>query len=79
MFFMVSFRHINPVKEHPGRITKTNRRIDSNLNYEEIEFPVQKKKKIKKIEVQNNFCINVFGYENELVYPVFISKHLKIQ
>ena len=42
---MVSFRHINPVKEHPGRITKTNRRIDSNLNYEEIEFPVQKKKK----------------------------------
>ena len=45
MFFMVSFRHINPVKEHPGRITKTNRRIDSNLNYEDIEFPVQKKKK----------------------------------
>ena len=75
MFFMVSFRHINPVKEHPGRITKTNRRIDSNLNYEEIEFPVQKKKKtIKKIEVQNNFCINVFGYENELVYPIFISE-----
>ena len=33
-----------------------------------------KKKKIKKIEVQNNFCINVFGYENELVYPIFISK-----
>ena len=27
-----------------------------------------------KIEVQNNICINVFGYENELVYPIFISK-----
>ena len=27
-----------------------------------------------KIEVQNNTCINVFSYENELVYPIFISK-----
>ena len=31
-------------------------------------------KKIKKIEVQNNICINVFCYENKLVYPIFISK-----
>ena len=22
----------------------------------------------------NNICINKFGYENELVYPIFISK-----
>ena len=31
-------------------------------------------KDFSKIEVQNNICINVFGYENELVYPIFISK-----
>ena len=31
-------------------------------------------KDFRKIEVQNNVCINVFGYENELVYPIFISK-----
>ena len=31
-------------------------------------------KDFSKIEVQNNFCINVFGYENELIYPIFISK-----
>ena len=31
-------------------------------------------KDFKKIQVQNNICINVFGYENELVYPIFISK-----
>ena len=57
MFFMVSFRHINPVKEHPGRITKTNRRIDSNLNYEEIEFPVQKKKKLKRLKYKITFVL----------------------
>ena len=64
---------INPAEEHPGRIKKTVRRIVSNLNYERIEFPVQEKD-FKKIKVQNNICINVFCYENELVYPIFISK-----
>ena len=27
-----------------------------------------------KVEVQNNICINVFGYEGELVFPIFICK-----
>ena len=31
-------------------------------------------KDFSKIEVQNNICINVFGYENELIYPILISK-----
>ena len=31
-------------------------------------------KDFNKIEVQNNICINVFGYEDQLVYPIFISK-----
>ena len=31
-------------------------------------------KGFNKIEVQNNICINAFGYENELVYPICISK-----
>ena len=72
-FLWCHVRHINPVKDHPGRIKKTDRRLASNLNYEGIEFPVQEKD-FSKIEVQNNICINVFGYENELVYPIFISK-----
>ena len=29
---------------------------------------------LNKIEVQDNICINLFGYENQLVYPIFISK-----
>ena len=72
-FLWCHVRHINLAEEHPGRIRKADRRIASNLNYERIEFPVQEKD-FNKIEVQNNICINVFGYENELVYPVFISK-----
>ena len=30
-------------------------------------------KDFKMIEVQNNICINVFGYENKLVFPIYIS------
>ena len=26
-----------------------------------------------KIEVLNNICINVFGYEDELVFPIYVS------
>ena len=26
-----------------------------------------------KIEVKNNICINVFGYEDKLVFPDYIS------
>ena len=53
-------------------ILKVDKKIPENLDYSGIEFPV-KEKDFKKIEVQNNICINVFGYENELVFPIYVS------
>ena len=47
----------------------------SKLNYEGINFPVSKKDYCK-IEVQNKICINVFCYENKVVYPVYLSGQL---
>ena len=47
--------------------------LANNLKYQDIKFPVSKKD-YKKIEQKNNICINVFCYENDLVYPVHISK-----
>ena len=72
MFLWCHVRHINPLKEHPERITKIDREIACNLNYDRIEFPVEEKD-FEKIEVQNNICINVFCYENELVFPIYVS------
>ena len=71
-FLWCHVRQINPLKEHPERITKIHKKIVCNLNYDKIEFPLEEKD-FKKIEVQNNICINVFGYENELVFPIYIS------
>ena len=30
-------------------------------------------KNFNKIEVKNNTCINVYGYENGLVFPIYVS------
>ena len=46
---------------------KKDKKIAEKLDYDGIEFPVQEKD-VSKIEVKNNICINVFGYENELVF-----------
>ena len=45
----------------------------NDLDSKDIKFPVSKKD-YKKIEQKNNICINVFCYENDLTYPVHISK-----
>ena len=30
-------------------------------------------KDFNKIQVKSNICINVFGYENGLVFPIYVS------
>ena len=34
---------------------------------------MQKKKDFSKTEVKSNICSNVFGYENKLVFPIYVS------
>ena len=87
-FLWCHVRHINPSKEHQGKIRKVDKKpvkhianpekiteedkeLISGLEYDEIEFPVQKKY-FSKIEVKNNICINVFGYENELFFTIYV-------
>ena len=71
-FLWCHVRHINPSHEHPERIFKNDKKVIKKLDCNEIEFPVQEKD-FNKIEVKNNIHINVFGYENKLVFPIYIS------
>ena len=48
------------------------KKILKNLIMNGIEFLVQEND-FNKIEVKNNICINVFSYENRLVFPIYIS------
>ena len=88
-FLWCHIRHIDPSKEHPERIRKVDKKLVkciinpeeitqedkeliSDLDYNGIQFLVQEKD-FSKTEVKNNICINVFGYENELVFPIYVS------
>ena len=71
-FLWCHVRHINLLNKHPGRILKNDKKIAEELNYDEIEFPIHQKD-FNNIEIKNNICINVFSYENELIFPVHIS------
>ena len=51
---------------------KNDKKIAEKLDFDGIEFPMQEKD-FNKIEVKNNICINVFGYENWLVFPIYVS------
>ena len=59
-------------KEDPERIKKTDKKIDEKVDYDGIEFSV-KEKEFSKIEMKNKKCINVFAYENGLVFPIYVS------
>ena len=72
MLFWCHIRHLNPLKIHPERITKADKKIINDLDYESIKFSVSKKD-YSEIEQKSNICINVFCYENGLTYPVYIS------
>ena len=77
-FLWCHIRHLNPLKIHLERITKADKNMVNDLDYEGIEFPVSKKD-FGKIEKKNNICINVFCYENNLVYPVYVSDKKKLK
>ena len=57
---------------NPEETTEKDKKFISDLDYDGNEFPVQEKN-VDRIEVKNNICIIVFGYENELAFPIYIS------
>ena len=71
-FFSCHIRHLNPLKTHPEWITKTDGKMVNDLDYVNIKFIVSEKDH-SKIEQKNNNYINVFCYEDYLVYPVHVS------
>ena len=71
-FLWCHVRHINGAKIHPERITQKDKKLVNDLDYDGIEFPVQEKD-FSKIETGNNIYF-VFGYENGLTFPIYVSE-----
>ena len=67
-------RALNPVERDSERITKILRMQSEKFNWKGIEFPVAPDANIiSRCEKNNNICINLFGYE-ENIYPLYLSK-----
>ena len=43
-FLWCHVRHINPIKIHPKRITREDKRLVNDFDYNGVEFPVQRKR-----------------------------------
>ena len=71
-FLWCHIRHLNPLDKNPERITKEDKRMINDLDYDGIKFPISKTDYCK-IERQNNIFINVSCYENGLTYLVYVS------
>ena len=71
-FLWCHIRHLNPLDKNFQRITKEDKNMISDLDYEGIKFPVSKKDYCKN-ERRKNICINLFCYENGLTYLIYVS------
>ena len=53
-------------------MTQTDKELANDLDYDGIKFPVDKED-FSEIETKSNICINLYCYENKLVFPIHIS------
>ena len=63
---------LHPTSVNPGRVHHYQSYVNE-LNFDGIEFPVPISK-IPKFEKQNTIAINVFGFDQGDLFPVYISK-----
>ena len=71
-FLWCHIRHLNLLKINPERITKADKSMLNDLNYEGIKFLVSKED-YSRTEPKNNISINVFCHENGLTCPFYAS------
>ena len=54
------------------RITQNDKKLVNDLNYHGVGFPVREKD-FSKVETKYNIWINVYFYENKLIFPIYAS------
>ena len=71
-FLWCHVRHLNFKGKDLWRISKKDKEIGKSLNYDGTQFPVSKKDYCK-ISKMNKVNINVFRYENKVIFPIYLS------
>ena len=68
-------RYLHLGDHNPRRITKRGTLSGEELDFQNLQFPV-KIKEFQKFEKKNSIGISVFGYENKVKYPFYVSKSI---
>ena len=71
-FLWCYVRYLNCNGKNLFRIIKKDKEISKRLNYDGIKFPISKKDFLK-ISIMNKININVFSYEDKIIYPIYLS------
>ena len=71
-FLWSHVRYLNCNGKKVSRKTKEDKKISKRLNYDGIKFPTSKKD-LLKISLMNKININVFSYEDKIIYPICLS------
>ena len=71
-FLWCHVRHLNPQKKDSQRIKLPDREFAKGLDYSGITYPVTIAQ-IPQIERQNKININVFGYGEKIIFPIYVS------
>ena len=78
-FLWCRVRHVNPVIIHPERITREDKELANDLNYDRVGFPVREKD-LSKIETKDSFALMRFAMKiSRFFQSTFQIKYLKIQ
>ena len=76
-FIWCLVRHINPVKIHPERITREDKKLVNDLNDDKVGFPVREKY-FTKIETKTTFALMCFVMKTSWFFQsTFQIKNLK--
>ena len=67
-------RALNPVDIHPERITKELKDQSERLDWSGLKFPVKLDQIVIFEKFNPSISINVFGFEDRVVYPLRLSK-----
>ena len=73
-------RALNPTVNNSERITKELKEQSRQFNWNGIEFPVAADANVISKFERNNSCIriNLFGYENKIIFPIYVSNQREV-
>ena len=66
-------RNLNPADRNTASIRKADKDFAKIHDFKDIDLP-GKTRDIHKTEEKNSIRTSIFGYENKVKYPVYISK-----